>query len=97
MPQSTPGSYKQLNVRIPLDLLEDIHSAADREGLTAQAWVKNACRSILKKDIPGTIGRSEFECAIAGLSREIKELRQISEEKSQAIKRLEMSLIQPNL
>lgn len=68
---------KQVNVRMETDLLDDIKKAADTDGIGLQDWIRNACRVALGQPVPGAIGRSEFESAIASLNQQVEELKKL--------------------
>lgn len=68
---------KQVNIRLEADLLQQIKDAAEGEGIGVQDWIRNACRSALGQSIPGAVGRSEFESAIASLSEQIQQLKEL--------------------
>jgi hypothetical protein len=68
---------KQVNIRVEPDLLDKIKAAAKKEGIVLQDWIRNACRNALGEAIPGAVGRSEFEAAIANLAKEVEELKKL--------------------
>jgi hypothetical protein len=59
------------------ELLDKIKAAADTDGIGLQDWIRNACRNALGEAIPGAVGRSEFEEAIANLAKEVEELKKL--------------------
>jgi len=68
---------KQVNIRFESDLLEKIKAAAKKDGIGLQDWVRNACRNALGQSVPGAVGRSEFEAAIADLTQEIEQIKKL--------------------
>lgn len=68
---------KQVNVRFDSELLEKIQTAADKEEVGLQDWIRNACKSALGESIPGAVGRSEFQEALAKLQSEIEDLKKL--------------------
>ena len=44
------ASDKNLNIRIPADLLEAIRKAAEAENRTISNWILTACLNTLKKN-----------------------------------------------
>ena len=68
---------KQVNIRFESELLEEIKAAAETDGIGLQDWVRNACRNALGQAVPGAVGRSEFEAAIANLAKEVEELKKL--------------------
>jgi hypothetical protein len=68
---------KQVNVRMEDELVDKIKAAAEANGIGVQDWIRNACRAALGESIPGAVGRSEFEAAIASLTKEVEELKKL--------------------
>lgn len=70
-----PYGNPQLNIRLEKEILDQLKAAAEKEGMTAQDWARRAILTSLGQDIPGGIGRGEFEDAIAPLNLQIKRLQ----------------------
>jgi len=68
--KQAPYGNPQLNIRLEKEILDQLKAAAEKEGMSAQDWARRAILTSLGQDIPGGIGRGEFEDAIAELRNE---------------------------
>jgi hypothetical protein len=68
--KQAPYGNPQLNIRLEKEILDQLKAAAEKEGMSAQDWARRAILTSLGQDIPGGIGRAEFEDAIAELRNE---------------------------
>ena len=73
--KQAPYGNPQLNIRLEKEILDQLKAAAEKEGMSAQDWARRAILTSLGQDIPGGIGRAEFEDAIAPLNLQIKRLQ----------------------
>ena len=67
-----PYGNPQLNIRLEKEILDQLKAAAEKEGMTAQDWARRAILTSLGQDIPGGIGRGEFDDAIAQLKTQFQ-------------------------
>ena len=51
----------QLNIRLEKNILDLVKAAAEEEGMSAQEWTRRAILSALGQDVPGSVGRAEFD------------------------------------
>jgi hypothetical protein len=65
----------QLNIRLEKNILDLVKAAAEEEGMSAQEWTRRAILLALGQDVPGSVGRAEFDNAIAKLSDELETVK----------------------